>query len=834
MDGATVIHDERPVRSDKTERVLTNAAHAILVAAFGLLPILFIPSSIVPLEHGKTILVITGLLAATILYSLAILRAGKLRISLPTPVYALLGVSFVAFLSAFLSGDRYDALIGSTIEVQTATFTAVLAAVVLVPLIVNFSKSAIIKVYMMLGASALLLALYHLLRIVFGAGFLSFGTFPTLVGTPLGGWNSLGLFFGLTILLSMVALEQLPLTKWGRVFFALVTTLSLLLLMVINFYAIWVVLSLVSLVVLMYGLVKDRFSEVTWSRESSSSISTFSLSLAGLVCVVSIAALLGGSSFGTLISNVTNVSFLEVRPSVGATLDVTKHVFADDSLLGVGPNRFADAWRVHKDPSINTSIFWNADFQSGYSYFLSMPVMLGLVGTVAWLLFLVLFVYIGFKVVLRPTSHDTLWYFIGTSSFAAALYLYGMAMVYTPSVAIMLLAAFFTSAVCGSYNALCAPRSFTVSLAENKRAAIVLVGIVMLVIVGSVALMYGASRHFAAAVIFNSAVSSVPEGAPLDEVERKIEQAYTLTQNDIFARQVAEYQLAKINSLLATTEPSETEQQAFEAAIAQGVVAATRAIEDDPTDARNHAVAGALYSVLAGIGIESTAERARAAFASARQYDPQSPLYPLLEAQLAAREGNADGARAAAREAASLKPNYTEALLFLADIDIAQGNVASAIDTTRAILSLEPQNPARYFQLGVLFTAVGSSTEAIQAFEAAVSLDTNYANARYFLARLYAAAGNTTGAREQLAVVQSLNPDNEEVAALISALDAGQDVGFSTSTQAEVALPEAESDEPVTASGEPDTPLVTPVNIGTDQATEEEVSPDSEANATSS
>ncbi len=613
----------------------------------------------------------------------------------------------------------------------------------------------------------------------------------------------------------MIALEQLPLTKWGKGFFALVTVLSLIMLAVINFFAIWVVLGLTSLVVLMYGLVKDRFSDQSFSRDKMSSISGISLGLSALVCVVSVAALLGGTAFGTMVSNVSGVSFIEVRPSLGATLDITGKVLAEDSVLGIGPNRFADAWRLHKDPAINSSLFWNSDFETGYSFFTTAPITMGVLGGLSWLAFLVLFVLVGVRVVLRPVTHDTLWYFIGTSSFAAGLYLWGMALVYTPSTVALLLAAFFTSTLSLSYVALRPVKALRFSLAENRRAAIVLVGVSMLVIVGSVALVYGASRHFGSVIMFSDAVRKVPTGVSFEEIEGQIEQAYVLNQNDIFARQVAEYELAKINTLLGLAEPTSVEQEAFKTAIGQGVVAATRAIEDDPTDARNHAVAGAIYSVLTGIGMTDTAERAKAAFAEARKYDPQNPLYPLLEAQLGARSGDVEAARSQARMAITLKPNYTEALLFMADLDIATGNVRGAIDTTKAILSLEPQNPARYFQLGVLLTAAGSTTDAISAFEAAVSLDQNYANARYFLARLYASEGKTKEAREQLVVVQNLNPDNKDVAALIEALDAGTNVGFSTSTNNEVTLPESNEGEPVTTSGEPDTPLVTPVNIGT-------------------
>ncbi len=814
MEGTFTPREDGRLRHDRIENGLVAIAHGLLIITIGLLPIFFIPKGSVPLEYSKTFFVIGGLLGSVVLYGLAMLRSGRIRIALPLPVYALWGVAVAWLVSALLSGDRFDALFGNMFDTHTVAFMLVLAGVVTVPLLVHFSKNAIITVYMLLGASALILALFHTLRLMFGASFLSLGMFPTLVATPFGAWNSLALFFGLTILLSLIALEQLPLTMWGRLFFAVVTTLSLIMLIAINFFAIWIVLGLVSLIVLMYGLVKDRLTDQSFAREQKSSVSGVSLILSGLVFAVALIAVLGGSSFGSVVSNVTNVSFLEVRPSLGATLDVTRGALSDSSILGIGPNRFADAWRLYKDPAINTSLFWSVDFPSGYSYFASVPAMVGILGSLAWLVFLTLFAITGLRVVLWPVVHDRAWYFIGTSSFVGAIYLWGMALVYTPNAAAMLLAAFFTSTLLCASVALRPTRALHFSLQEQKRAALLLVGVVMVLIVGSVTLFYGTARHFTAVVLFNDAVQSVATGRSIEEVELQIERAFTLVQNDVFARQVAEYQLAKIGTLLTLEEPTEAEQQMFEAAITQGVAAAQQAVERDPTDGRNHAVAGALYSVLASIGIESTAERSAAAFEAAQAVDPHNPLYPLLEAQLAARTGNPERARERALAAVELKPNYTEALSFIAELDIAAGNVESAIDATQAILSLEPQNPARYFQLGILFMAAGSTTDATTIFEAAVSLDGNYANARYFLARLYAAEGNRAAARAQLEAVQELNPDNSEIAGLIAALDAGEDIGFATEATDEIGLPTTETEGVVTSPGDPDTSLVTPVNIG--------------------
>ncbi len=831
MEGEFVMEPVRQQKSDRVEHGLVTAAHAVLVAVFGLTPLFFIPSPVVSIDYAKSFLVIGGLLLALVLFSLATLRSGKISLSVPTLALVFWGIAASAVVSALLSGDRFDAFFGNTLEVHTAGFVALMAGVISIPLLLNFSKAMIMRVYIVLGASTLVLGLYHVARLVFGQTLLSFGLFNSVVDSPLGGWNSLALFFGLVILLLLIALEQLPLTKPGRIFFAIIILFSLLMLVVINFFAIWVVLALVGMVVLMYGLVKERFSEQSLAREKASSFSGLSIALSGLVGVISIVALLGGTSFGTMVSSVSNVSFLEVRPSLGATLDITRQVYTENALLGIGPNKFADAWRLYKDPSINSSIFWSVDFQSGYSYLTTAFVTQGLLGGVLWVAWLLGFVYVGLRVLLRPKVHDTIWYFIGTSSFAAGLYLWGMSLIYTPSVAIMLLAAFFTSVLCGAHTALRGASPITFSLIQNKRAAIVLVGVVLVIIVSSVALLYSVTRHFAGTIIFSDAVADVGRSVPLDQVEAQIERAYQLSQNDLYARQVAEYQFAKISSLLTVAEPSEVEQTAFNQAVAQGVSAVRLAIQGDPSDARNHALAGALYSVLIDPNFKDPEERAKEAYSSAEALDPSNPLYKLLRAQLAVRIGDETGARAAIAEAISLKPNYTEALVLLADLEIATGNVASAITTTQAILSLEQNNPARYFQLGVLYVANEELQEATRAFEQAVVLDANYANARFFLARLYAQEGKADAALKELQVVESLNPGNADVLALKAQIEQGNVTGFTTSSSTPVLPEEGVGSDDGTPGTTVDTELVTPVNVPS-ESTEEEPASNEEADTT--
>lgn len=823
------MHTEDRVRTtasqpvDSIESTLRGIAYTVFTTAFGLLPLLFLPILYAPADYTKTLFIILAVLVSAIFLSLSILRSGAIVIIKSWSLMALWGVGLTALVAALLSGDIYDSLIGDTFSVHSALFVGLMAVVASLSAILGQEKAFVMRTYIALAGSAVILGVFHILRVVFGQDFLSFGIFTSSTSSMFGGWNDLALFFGLAILLSLVALEQLPLTKWGRLLFSAAVGVSLLMLAVVNFFAVWFVLALVSLMVLMYSLTKDRFSSTAPSLFTKPSIALSSVVVSAAVFVVSLVFVIGGTVVGGLVSNVTGVSYVEVRPSLSATIDITRQVYQENAFTGIGPNKFVDAWRLYKDRSLNETIFWATDFASGSGYITTQFITNGLLGVVAWVIFMVAFLLAGLRMLFRGVVVDKFWYFIGSSSFVAATFLWLMTWVYTPGATTLLLTAFFTGITFAAAAALSKDRLYTWSIEQNRRAGFALVGVVMLVIVASASSLYYVGRHYAAVYTFSGAVSGLDGSATLEEVEQTIAQAFSMVQSDEFARQLALYQLAKMNSLLALTEPTTEEQQQFQLAASNGVNAAQQAVSIDATNPQNTSTLGAIYSVLAAAGVEEAADRAREAYASARKLDPLNPSYALLEAQLMTRTGEVDAARQKIAEAVALKSNYTDALFFSAQLDVAEGKVEDAIATTRAIISLEPNNPARYYQLGVLNFSTENHPAAIEAFSRAVQLDQNYANARYFLALSYSETDNTNAALEQLEIVQTLNPDNEQVALLIADLQAGRPIATQDTSTGEV----VESSSTVTTEGEtvttsesPDTPLIVPINPVADSVPE--------------
>ncbi len=819
-----MMSDERVRQDDPIAMALSRYAQNVLVVIFGLLPLIFLPTSVAPFEYTKVFIVMIGLCIALVLYSLSVLRSGTLSVGISYPLLGLWGVAGVTFLSSLLSGDFKDSFVGDLFSIHATAFVAILALIPTVWILLRSSKASVMRMYVLFAVSTLILVVFHTLRLKFGAEFLSFSVFTSPTSTPVGSWNDLALFLGLTIILSLIALDQITLTRVGKILFAGVTLVSLFMLGVINFFMVWLILGLTSLVMIVYALGKDRFTGNQLSFTSIvPTVNSASLSTTLIVFAVSVLFVVGGATLGGAIAKYTGVTYVEVRPSFEATANIARNVYHENAFLGIGTNKFTDAWRMYKDNAINVTPFWNTEFNAGNSYITTFFVTTGVFGGIAWIIFLLTFLVTGVRRLLVASDSDRMWYFIGVSSFVSAVYIWGMSLVYVPGIVILLLGALCTGVSLSAFSVLDAQQSRTISFGTNRRSGFILTVLVIIVIIGSVSVLYTAGRHYSSVYAFNESVLSMQQGKSIDELERQVESAYKLSTSDIFARRIAEYQLARMNGLIAKTSPTDEDRVQLEKVSILGINAAQEAVKIDSQEPENWEILGNIYGILAVIGVEGAKDRALEAFNKSKDLNPKSPLPYLEIALVTGRTGEVEVARASITQAIELKPNYTEAFYFLTQLEIATGNVEAAIKSTQAIISLEPQNPARYYQLGVLESARGGKEAAISAFEKAIELDTNYANARYLLALAYDMEGRSSDAKAQLEVVLSLNPGNQEVMALLGVLNAEGSLkrlrGGQNQTPQIVneGAPVTNENGTVSTTQEADTELVTPVNTAPKQ-----------------
>ena len=796
--------------NDKTGSFLLKVAQYGVVFLTGALPIFFTPGLWASLGFDKVLLSIVVGVVVIIVVSLLTLRRTYAVTVVPTALLLFFGVILSAFVSGLLSGDIQDAVRGSVFETQTVGFLFVMGLVMSVGLVFQGSKLMTIKALAVFGAMSLALLLYNILRVLFGAAFLPFGSFVTTTASPIGGFNDLAIYAGLVVILGLVTLLLLPLRGFIQYIIALMIGLGLLVLSIVNFFNIWIIIGFFGLLLFVFLLSKDTLFSTEPKIDSQPS--KLLLGITAVVCICSAVFIVAGDYAGSWIGTVTGIDYVEVRPSLEATIDITSAVYQDSVLFGAGPNRFVDSWRLHKDRSINETIFWDTDFVAGSGYVPTLFSNLGALGALLLSAFHGYLLVIGYKILARSKEQDSYWSFFSVFSFTGAAFLWGMTYVYVPGAGILLLAALFTGFTFAAYGSMVSGAQKRIPLAVNRQRGFLLMAVVILVISGSIATVFSVGGQYLAQAQFSESQATAES---VEEFEQVALSSYELYPDDRFLSARAQIKLAALNALVNITEPTEEQQQQFLTAAEQGILFAERAVVQDSTNPDNHAILSGMYSNLAVAGVEGAQARATRSLAAAQALDPLNPGYKLIAAQIAIRGGDTALAREEIAAALSLKRNYTQALYVSAQLDIAEGNAESAIATTRAIITLEPNNPTRYYQLGILQSAIGSSTEAIASFSAAIAVDPAYANARYLLALTYLNLGREDEALEELRIVQQTNADNAELVALINQIEQGEftatpDLGLEAPVN-DIA-PSGGFDDAVVTEEEVDSNLITPVN----------------------
>jgi len=807
---------------DIASQWLLSIAHWLLVIFSGLLPVFFLPGLWGSLAFQKVLLAMGVVGGVVVLLSLLALRTRTIVSVVPMSLALFWGVVLSAGLSALFSPNWLSAFRGVAVESQTVTFLVLLAGVMTVALVLQRAKRATMLLFSALAMGGLALLVYVVSRLLFGP-VLAFGSFNAVTVSPIGTFNDLAVFAGLTIVLSLVGLLQLRARPVLRGFLVGLTAVALIALAAVNFFYIWLIVGFFSLLVLLYLISQDTlFASVakdTDQPQSPKTVSKLTISVAAAICIVSGGFIVAGDYFGQTVSDALAVEYLEVRPSLGATVNLLQATYQEDLLFGAGPNQFISSWRSFKDPSINQTIFWSTDFRSGSGYIPTMFVNLGLIGSLFIVAFHLWYLWNGARMLLRPASADRFWYFAGLLSFTGAVFLWGISYVYIPGSTLLLLAALLTGVSLAAGGVLQPQRAVTIALATNQQRGFALMAIAIVFISAAMGTWFTYGKQYVAQASFTQTQATESDLEVLDQAALA---SFILYPDSQFLSVRARLALLEMNEILAIEEPSETDQQRFLAASNQAVTFAEAAIAQAKTEPTHHAILAGVYNNLAVAGVSDAVERVTSSIDAAQALDPQNPTYALLSARFAANRGDTEASRAALMQALQQKNNFAEALYLLAQLDIAEGNVESAIATTEAIIRLEPNNPTRYYQLGILESSAGNTADAKRAYRTAIQLDPNFANARYLLALLQIADGETEQALTELQFIQESNTDNVQLQELITALEAGEVPAIADS--AEVSVNENQPvvvDDGVTSPVLPDSDLLTPLNTVGDSQSDE-------------
>lgn len=750
----------------------------LLLATAFLLPIFFFPSISVIFSKTALCAVVAVILGAVLIFDS--LKRSQVRLPYNLFTLSALLVAVMFALSSFFSGEVAQSFFGNRFEIGTAA--SMILGTVLLFLTAHYfrTKDRVSAFFIAFFSSALLVAVHQLVRLVFGADVLTLGISNNPAFTLIGKWNELGVYFGLVAILSLVSLEILALNRTFKNIWSIVLAISLFFLVLTNFNYVWITVGLFAIIAFSYLFISRKKSDTpNTKRFSKAAFVVFVMALififpTGPVWVINHMPQFVQTGAGKIV-NFLSVSDIEVRPSFVYTAEIAKETLKHDPIFGVGPNKFVEQWIALKPNEVNQTVFWGSDFLYGIGLVPTYAITTGVLGVLAVLFFLGMFVYLGFVHVFKKGREPFAQYLI-VSSYLGALYLWIFHVVYIPSEVLFYATFLFTGIFIACLQRDGAFKSRVFNYGANARLSFVFVSLLIVVLLGIISLGYYLAEKVYASYQFTQAAIAVNTKNDLVAGEKALNNAISADPQDGYYRGLVQLGVLKINAVLndqALKQEEKTTQ--ISPLLATTLDAAQKAIKQDESNYQNWITLGQLYEGLLPFGYEKAYESAKQAYEKAQTLNTKNPSIILALARLEAANKDLKKAKEVVMQALAMKQNYSEAIYFLSQIQIAEGNLKDAIQSVSAVAFLNQNDPTVFFQLGFLQYSNKQYSDAVTSLERAVTLNPQYSNARYFLGVSYSRLDRRSDAIAQFEEIQKLNPDNQEVKTALANLRAGKD-----------------------------------------------------------
>ncbi|KND47185.1 MAG: Tfp pilus assembly protein PilF [Parcubacteria bacterium C7867-004] len=775
------------------------AATWAILATAALGTIAFLPSTNLPFISTKVTVIALGALVTLVLFILARLTRGNIII----PPVALLGsfwlVPLAYGLSALFSGNGLAAsFFGSEFEIDTFGFVVMLAVLASLTALA-FRRAP--SFHLFYKAGSILLAVVILAQLLFLIVSKIMPEFIAPTATMIGSFPDLGMFLGLGVVLALLALRLLEVRDRTRTMLYVFGALALFLIALVNSIVVWTLIGLAALGLFIEAIMRNRMpvddsdldGVALLLSETDSEIASSARSLAAPLATLAISLffIIGSGTLGSALVGAFGTNVTDVRPSWQSTFEIGSHTYASSPLFGSGPGTFGEQWVKFRDRGLNDTIFWNIDFPAGIGSIPTSFVTTGLAGALAWIAFIVLFLFIGVRALLVRLPENAFMRFVSVSSFTGTLYVLAL-MVFTVPGPVVLVSGFLLAGIFVSslrYGA--QAREWGIIFARSPRAGFVIVFGLTLLLLASILAAYVVVGRYLSNVAYADAAKSLAAG-DLDAAGAAVTRSIGYAPSDRAYQVAAATGIASMSRIASDTTLSPADaQQRFQAVLSASIESALTATRLNPNNYQNWAVLGSVYQTVVPLNIEGAYENAKTAYDRSIALNPTSPILPFVVGQLEIAHKNPKLAEEQLLQAINLKHDYTQAIFLLSQLQVEQGRAKEALQAVEAAAYFAPNDPTILFQMGILRSANNDTAGAIVALARAVEVNPEYANARFFLAAMYAISGKFTEAEAQLSAIAAMSPENAAaVAADLAQVKAGKNP-FPASRLGALGIPQA-------------------------------------------
>ncbi len=729
----------------------------------------FIPYVPVTLEASKGFLLSIGMTLALFFWLIARLGEGKFSIPKDRLILYAGAIPVIFLISSFFSSSKYISFFGGGFEMGTFGSMLILFILFFLSSIYFQTERRLWYFYRALFIGASILAVFEFVHIFVGVGRFA----PNLLkgissGNLVGTWNDFALLFGLVVILVLFTIEFLRIKGLFLVMQYFLLASGLFFLIIINLPLVWILVGIFSIILFVYSISIQQAGVRIIHGGGDKKKFPFTTLVVVFICLIFV---VGSNSLGGLVAKYVNVPNTTVRPLITTTGQIALKAIKHNPLFGTGPNTFALDWALWQPKQIAQSIFWNVDFTNGYSSLATFVVTTGLLGLVAWLLFLVTF-FARCVRSLRKILRNPLSNYFTMTTLAVSIYSWVTLLFYTPNV-IMFAMAFVSSGMLVGilvYNEGLPVNHFSF-LKDPRHSFFSILGLMALMIL-TLSMTYIYAEKFASIIYFSKgSTTSANTLEALSKSEKMIANALMLDHNDIYYRTQSQIYISEISVLLNDkTISTDALKSDIQKLVNLAETSAQAAVSQNPKQYQNYINLANVYGSLVPLVVSNSYESAVGAYDRALVLAPNNPSIPLGRASLEMVNKNNANARKYINQALAIKADYTDAIFLLAQIETNEGNLSEAIKQAERAAQVSPNDPTVFFRLGLLRYNNSDYSGAVGAFEQAVILDRNYLNARFFLGRSYQKVGRKDDALVQFDLLLEALPNNQDVKDAISSL----------------------------------------------------------------
>ncbi len=774
--GVSAANEPKLASPNKFGAFLIKINEWVVLVAAALIPLFFLPFTSQALELPKQValLVLVTIIFLSWVGSMLIEKAIVLRRTIANlGALIFLGVMIVATL---FSNAKYISGIGDGGEeyvslATTALFVFLFFAIVNLPARVKIANKVILVFIVVTGLAAL-------------QAFLSYAGLNVLPFIKNQSFNFVGstVTLGLLSAVAVVATATYFLvadlgknTLAKRIVAGVFGFFSLLIVLVINFWPIWVAVIVGLVALLAYALVRPRsISRLTWLA-----VPMGVLVLAALFLFVNVPLPVRAP--------------VEIFPSTQQSFKITGEALKSSPILGSGPGTFADDFSRFRDTLINKSSVWYVRFDRANSFLLTLAATTGFAGLIAWLFLVVIGLWKSAAyLIFGKERDDANW--LSTLGLTAAFLASVAGMIfYGASLATL----FVFWVVFALLMRAVSKDSVTIRFSDSPRAALGMTFFfVLTVILFTVGWFVTGTKLYADTL--SAKAGSRDASKQIDLALGEFEKAASANgQSDLVLRNLAQAYLIKIQALLydQTMDATARGKKINDLTMA-AINTAKQATVISSKNVQNWSLLGAVYETISAY-VSDAPENAIAAYNQAVLLEPASPVQHLglgrvhmilaNRASTSATSAKDDAAKAAAQKvktdelaaaeaefgkALELKSDYAQASYQLAVVYERQGKANEAIKKLEEVATQNPNDAGVVYSLGLMYYLTGTKDKAEAALTRAIAIDETYADARWLLATVYEDAKKYSEALTQLNAILKTDPENATVKTRVDAVTA--------------------------------------------------------------